>query len=97
MMKLAFEWDEAKARSNEQKHDVTFEEARTVFGDVWAIFAYDGPHSWHEDRSMIIGTSELTRVLTVIYVERTEMTMRIISARRATARERRLYEEKIDY
>lgn len=96
MKELEFEWDDAKARANEQKHGVSFEEAKTVFGDAWAIFAYDGPHSWHEDRSMIIRTSERTRVLTVIYVERTEMTMRIISARCATARERRLYEEKND-
>ena len=93
-MKLTFEWDEAKARANERKHGVSFDEARTVFGDAFALHQYHGPHSWKEDRFIIIGTSEQERVLLVVYVERTELTMRLISARRATARERKTYEEK---
>ena len=91
---MTFEWDPGKAASNEQKHGVSFDEAKTVFGDQRAVHEYDGDHSWHEDRFMIIGTSERARVLTVVYVERTEMTMRLISARAATIRERRHYEEK---
>ncbi|HET7436466.1 MAG TPA: BrnT family toxin [Thermoanaerobaculia bacterium] len=94
MKKLAFEWDEAKARANEQKHGVSFDEAKTVFGDMRALHDYDGPHSWDEDRFIIIGRSQRLRVLYVVYVERTEMTMRLVSARRATLRERRTYEEK---
>jgi len=93
MIELRFEWDETKARANEQKHGVTFDEAKTVFGDPYAVSVIDGPHSWQEDRFIISGMSETARVLTVVYVERTEMTMRLISARRATAKERRRYEE----
>lgn len=91
---MTFEWDPDKALSNERKHGVSFDEAKTVFGDHRAVHEYDGDHSWHEDRFMIIGTSERARVLTVVYVERTEMAMRLISARAATIRERRHYEEK---
>lgn len=94
MRDLTFEWDEAKARSNERKHGVSFNEARTVFGDPCALHVYDGDHSWHEDRFMIIGMSERDCVLSVVYVERTELTMRLISARAATIGERRDYEEK---
>ncbi|HEX8252657.1 MAG TPA: BrnT family toxin [Thermoanaerobaculia bacterium] len=93
-MRLQFEWDSAKARENERKHGIAFEEARTVFGDAYALHTYDGEHSWQEDRFIIIGRSELSRVLFVVYVERTEMTMRLISARRATAREKRTYEKE---
>jgi uncharacterized protein len=91
---VKFDWDEAKASANERKHGVSFEEARTVFGDAGAIAEYDGPHSWEEERFIIIGTSERQRVLLVVYVERIEETFRLISARRATPRERRPYEEK---
>ncbi|HEY0160566.1 MAG TPA: BrnT family toxin [Thermoanaerobaculia bacterium] len=93
-MELKFEWDPEKARENERKHGVSFEEARTVFGDVFALHQYDGPHSWEEDRFIIIGRSERQRILFVVYVERTEMTMRLISARHATLRERRSYEKE---
>jgi uncharacterized DUF497 family protein len=91
---LKFEWDPAKARSNERKHGVSFSEAETVFRDMRALHVYDGDHSWDEERLIIIGMSEHERVLTVVYVERTSMTMRLISARRALLRERRSYEEK---
>jgi uncharacterized DUF497 family protein len=96
MIEMTFEWDRAKAQENERKHGVSFEEARTVFGDPASVFVYDGAHSWAEDRFIIIGMSERDRILTVVYVERTEMTMRLITARRATRRERRDYEEKAD-
>lgn len=91
---MRFEWDEAKALANERKHGVAFEEARTVFGDACAVHAHDGPHSWNEERFIIIGMSERPRLLVVVYVERVEETFRLISARRATVRERRAYEEK---
>ena len=91
---MNFEWDEAKALANERKHGVAFQEARTVFGDVHALHRYDDTHSWDEERFIIIGTSAVRRVLTVVYVERVEETLRLISARAATRRERRMYEEK---
>jgi len=89
-----FEWDAAKAAENLRKHGVSFEEARTVFGDAYALHVYDGEHSWAEDRFIIIGRSERDRLLSVVYVERVELTLRLVSARRATLRERRTYEEK---
>jgi uncharacterized protein len=95
-MELKFEWNELKARINERKHGVTFDEAKTVFGDPASVFVYDGDHSWAEDRFIIIGMSERERLLMVVYVERTELTVRLISARNATRRERRDYEEKAD-
>jgi uncharacterized DUF497 family protein len=93
-MHFGFEWDAAKAEANLEKHGVSFEEARTVFGDAYALHVYDGSHSWDEDRFIIVGRSERERLLFVVYVERTEVTLRLISARRATLRERRTYEEK---
>lgn len=59
-----------------------------------ALTLIDGEHSWDEDRLIIIGRSERERILSVVYVERAELTMRLISARRATKRETRDYEEK---
>ena len=93
-MELTFEWDAVKARANERKHRVSFDEAETVFRDMNALHVLDGDHSWEEDRFIIIGMSERERVLTVVYVERTEMTMRLISARPAMRHERKDYEEK---
>ena len=95
-MSLSYEWGAAKALANERKHGVTFEEAQTVFLDAYALHQLDGPHSWDEDRFIIIGTSLRDRILTVVYVERTNEVLRLISARRATSRERRTYEEKAD-
>lgn len=91
---MHFEWDEAKALANEKKHGVSFAEAETVFSDNLALHQYDGPHSWNEERFIIIGMSERPRLLFVVYVERIEETFRLISARPATVRERRTYEEK---
>lgn len=93
-MSLRFEWDDEKARANERKHGVSFEEAKTVFGDADAFSVIDEMHSWEEERLIMIGTSERRRVLFVVYVERIEETMRLISARRANARELQAYEEK---
>jgi uncharacterized DUF497 family protein len=91
---LTFEWDPEKALENQRKHGVAFEEARTVFGDAFAVYIYDGRHSWEEDRFIMIGQSENDRILVVVYVERTELRMRLVSARRANRRERQSYEEK---
>lgn len=96
MRKYEFEWDPAKAEANAAKHGVTFDEAQTVFYDVFALHQYDGEHSFDEERFIIIGMSRRERVLFVAYCERTQrFNIRIISARHATAGEKRVYEEEI--
>jgi uncharacterized DUF497 family protein len=91
-MSLDFEWDEDKNASNEQKHGVTFEEATTVFADPLAAIFDDEVHSIDERREIIVGHSVKDRLLLVCFTERGSA-IRIISARRATKRERRDYEE----
>lgn len=91
-MSLDFEWDPRKALSNRRKHGVSFEEAATVFADPLALTIHDPLHSEEEDRFVTIGESERLRVLVVVFTERAEK-IRIISARFATRRERKQYEE----
>jgi uncharacterized DUF497 family protein len=83
-----FEWNSVKAEANLVKHDVSFPEAASVFADPLAIYFDDGSS---EGRMVVIGTSLRERVLFVVHVERGERD-RIISARRATTREREVYE-----
>lgn len=83
---FTFEWDDTKARSNRRKHGVSFEEAATVFADPLAQVFDDPDHSVHEPRFLLLGLSYARRELIVLHVERGER-LRIISARRATARE----------
>jgi len=90
---LIFEWDEGKARENVMKHQVNFEEARTVFNDPFSITIYDPDHSAEEDRYIDIGLSSKGSILVVSYIERGE-NIRIISSREATRRERKNYEER---
>ena len=89
---LRFSWSQAKARANLRKHGVEFEEARTVFHDENAIQFYDDDHSIGEDRFIMLGTSYRLRVLVVVHTEtgRGEI-IRLISARKATAREQEHY------
>lgn len=91
-MALEFEWDGDKARSNEKKHRISFEEAASVFADPLAAIFDDEAHSQDEQREIIIGHSSANRLLIVSFTERAGR-IRIISARRATKRERRDYEE----
>lgn len=93
-MGLVFEWDARKALVNERKHGVSFEEARTVFGDIHAITADDSNHSNHEVRLLQLGMSQSKRLLVVAFTERNNR-IRIINARPATRNERRQYEEGI--
>ena len=86
----AFEWDADKATSNLAKHDVSFEEAVTVFGDEASIVLDDGSGA---DRCVIIGFSSVARTLLVVFVEVAERD-RIIGARKATKAERALYGAK---
>jgi uncharacterized DUF497 family protein len=87
-----FEWNRAKAASNLRKHGVTFGEGATVFSDEYGLMISDPDHSDDESRFLLVGQSRLRRILVVVSVERGEK-IRIISARRAVPRERRIYEE----
>jgi uncharacterized DUF497 family protein len=89
---LEFEWDPQKAAANLAKHAVSFEDAATVFGDPLGRILADPRHSAEEERSVLLGLSEGRHLLAVMYVGRGER-IRIISARSATRRERRNYEE----
>ena len=91
-MPLNFEWDENKAKSNLAKHAVSFAEATTVFSDPLSLTIPDPAHSQVEDRFIIIGSSYQRKLLVVVHTERGD-NIRIISARRATKRERMNYEE----
>ena len=91
-MSLVFEWDEHKAHQNLQKHAISFEEAATVFGDPLSLTIPDPLHSELEDRFVIVGESIRQRLLVVVHTERGNH-IRIISARLATRRERKTYEE----
>ena len=91
-MALEFEWDRRKAASNRRKHGVSFEEASTVFGDPLAAIFDDEEHSEGELREVLIGHSADGRLLVVSFTERADR-IRVISAWRATKRERRDYEE----
>jgi len=90
---MKFEWDPQKAESNLRKHDVSFEEAMTVFNDTLALIFDDMVHSQREHREIIIGTSALSRIILVCFVERIQDTIRIFSARRATKNEIKDYEK----
>ena len=92
MTPLRFEWDEAKNRECQRKHRVSFEEARTVFYDEDAIEFFDDDHSGHEDRFLLLGLSSRLRVLMICHcLRKGDDVIRIISARKATVNERKLY------
>ena len=90
---MRFEWDDAKAAANLSKHGVSFEEAAEVFYDPNASDDYDREHSDEEPRFFIIGLSSRRR-LYVIYAERQGDAVRIISARRASKLEHKIYERQ---
>jgi len=94
-MKLSFELDEEKAKANLKKHRVSFDEAITVLIDSFSITIPDPDHSLDEQRYIDIGISDNGRVLVVVYTERGS-NIRIISCRKATPSERKLYEEGSD-
>lgn len=91
-MKLNFEWDEEKAKENLKKHRVSFDEATTVFIDPFSITISNPGHSADEQRYIDLGSSDKGRVLVVVYTER-DSNIRIISCRKATSSERKLYNE----
>jgi len=91
-MALLFTWDENKARLNIHKHQISFEEAATVFADTLSLTIQDPLHSFKEERFVIIGHSYKNKLLVVVHTEHSN-NIRIISARRATSNERKTYEE----
>lgn len=91
-MTLSFEWDEIKAESNFKKHNVSFEEGKTVFNDPFLYSFPDDEHSIDEHRYINIGASSRGRILVLTHTERQD-TIRIINCRKATARERSFYEK----
>ena len=89
---IRFEWNAAKAASNEKKHGVTFEEAKSVFYDDFAIQFFDDENSELEDRFLILGLSNQSKILLICHCEQDSGNLIwIISARKATAKERKLY------
>ena len=89
---MQFEWNENKAASNLSKHEVSFEEAKTVFDDPLYVDFYDPDHSEDEARYLILGESSRGRLLIVSYTERGD-SIRLISAREVTRIEQKAYEE----
>lgn len=92
MNAIHFDWDETKNKKNQHKHNVSFEEAKTVFYDENAIEYFDPDHSDYEDRFLLLGLSFKLSVLIVCHCFRkNENEIRIISARKATKKEATIY------
>ena len=93
---IQFEWHASKATANLKKHQVSFEEAQTVFYDEYATEFYDDTHSESEDRFLLLGLSSHLRLVMVCHCYReNDLVIRIISARKATRNEREQYEQGI--
>ena len=93
---LWFDWDERKNKANRTRHGVWFEEAQSVFDDPHGRLFHDPEHSEEEERFILLGISSAARPLVVVHCYReSEELVRIISARKATKKEVRLYEEGI--
>jgi uncharacterized protein len=89
---MKIEWDPKKAKSNLEKHGVSFEEAATAMSDPMAATGVDPDHSLTEERYITFGVSEKDRLVVVSHTEKGQ-TIRIISARKANKGEQKLYEE----
>ena len=93
MDELVFEWDSEKDRTNQKKHGVSFEEAKSVFYDDSAIQFWDLDHSDLEDRFLLLGRSSKMRILLIVHCFREpESVIRIISVRKATKTESKQYQ-----
>lgn len=93
---LRFEWNEEKNKLNREKHDVWFEEAQLVFDDINGRMFLDSEHSDGEDRFVLVGMNSAALILVVVHCYReSDSIVRIISARKATKREIKFYEERI--
>jgi len=90
---ISFEWDASKAAANLRKHQVSFDEAKSVFHDEFAVQFFDEEHSSDEDRFLMLGMSIGAKLLIVCHCEREHgEVIRIISARKATKRESAFYQ-----
>lgn len=89
---MEFEWNPQKAEANLKKHNISFREAVTVFGDRLSVTVFDPDHSFEEDRYITVGLSDASRLLIISHTDREER-IRIITARELTRDERRTYEE----
>ena len=90
---IEFEWDDAKSKANARKHGVSFSEAQSVFYDDFARQYFDDEHADEEDRFIMVGISNRSRILLVCHCEKSGgETIRIISARKATRKKRSQYE-----
>jgi uncharacterized DUF497 family protein len=99
-IQLNFEWDPVKARANQKKHGVSFEQGTEVFRDPLAVSIFDEDHSTDEDRWITLGATGQGTVLVVVHTFREvgrqgETTVRIISVREATRRELKDYEANL--
>ena len=92
MNSLNFEWDENKNLSNQKKHGVSFDEAKTVFADEFGRLIPDPDNSIGEERFILMGLSSQFNLLVVCHCERSSDSIRIISARKADKSERKFYE-----
>ena len=91
---VKFTWDENKAQTNVLKHNISFDEAKTVFEDENARLILDPDHSQNEERFILLGLSIKLKILTVVHCYRDdEQNIRIISARKSTKVEQRQYKE----
>ena len=94
MRKLTFDWDKNKALSNQKKHKVSFQEAKSVFYDQNARLIHDPEHSLSEDRNILLVMSSSLRLLIVCHCyQENEQVIRLISARLANSREHQEYQE----
>lgn len=90
---MRFEWDPPKAAANLKKHQVSFDEAKSVFYDEFAVQFFDEEHSSDEERFLMLGMSSGAKLLIVCHCERERgEVIRIISARKATKRESAFYQ-----
>ena len=90
---MIYEWDPTKAEDNLKGHKVSFDEAASVFTDPFALTFDDPEHSFYEQRYITIGTSARQRILLLSHADRADDHVRIISARKATPREKYAYQE----
>jgi uncharacterized DUF497 family protein len=90
---ISFEWDASKAAANLKKHQISFEEAKSIFFDEFGVQFFDDEHSSDEDRFLLLGMSSGAKLLIVCHCEREQgAVIRIISARKATKRESAFYQ-----
>ncbi len=96
MKDIKFSWDDRKAAQNVRKHRIRFDEAMSVFLDSYAVEFFDPDHSGREDRYLMLGLSASLRILVVSYcLRKAGVEIRIISARKATKKERAVYIERL--